>query len=535
MPARSHLVLIAIGALLVLILGVGGALLLRSGASIEGEKQAQTDTLVLAQPSATAFAVDENTPTVLIGEALPTEVLTATQPVQVPATSTALPKPPAPPAPTETNTAIVATNTPVLVLAATPTKAKAQAARLKSEPSPSPLPAGGRVSVPNDHPGPRWVTLQAGHWHNENLPPEQQHLADHTGAYAAGVSEVEINIAVAVMSAHMLYDRGYSVEVLDAAVPPGYTTDLFLALHADGNAVTSMRGFKAVAPWGSVPASDQFVGILYEEYGKASGLPSDAMTSPAMANYYAFNPVKYQYAVDPRVPSALLEMGFVTNPADRRIMTTEQERLAQGIANAVDRYFRSGAAGPTPSPYPTYSPTRTPTGTATSTSTSTPTFTGTPTETFTPLPPETALAVTETAAVTTPATATRTPKPPTATKTPTATETPVVGVVTADGRWLPPVAPDGKRLPPAGSKAQRVLISQSDDTLGDGFAPLVPGWQAHVWLQYYVPSLGRSVWVEGDMVTPTPTSTATMSPTVTGTATTIPTMTLTPTPTKAGP
>src|SRR3712207_6951799 len=52
------------------------------------------------------------------------------------------------------------------------------------------------------------------------------------------------------------------------SVPLSYTTDLFLALHADGNPSTSWRGFKAVAPWGSVPASDQFVGYLYEEYGK---------------------------------------------------------------------------------------------------------------------------------------------------------------------------------------------------------------------------------------------------------------------------
>ena len=28
--------------------------------------------------------------------------------------------------------------------------------------------------------GPRWVTLQAGHWHTENLPSEMQHLVDHT-------------------------------------------------------------------------------------------------------------------------------------------------------------------------------------------------------------------------------------------------------------------------------------------------------------------------------------------------------------------
>src|SRR6059036_3150969 len=64
-----------------------------------------------------------------------------------------------------------------------------------------------------------WVTLQAGHWHIENLPDELQHLVEHTGASAGGVQEVDINVAVARLAAQRLYERGYSVEVLDATVP----------------------------------------------------------------------------------------------------------------------------------------------------------------------------------------------------------------------------------------------------------------------------------------------------------------------------
>src|SRR4051812_18846912 len=220
--------------------------------------------------------------------------------------------------------------------------------------TPKPERTGGPVTVPNAHEGRRWVTLQAGHWHSENLPDEMEHLIDHTGASAGGVQEVDINVAVARLAAERLAEMGYNVEILAAPVPMSYTTDLFLALHADGSPYSSIRGFKAVAPWMSVPASDVFVGLLYEEYGRATGLPTDAMTSDNMSNYYAFNPVRYMHAVAPGVPVALLEMGFVTNPIDRRVMVTEQDKLAWGIANAVDRYFHSGAAGPTPSPYPSF-------------------------------------------------------------------------------------------------------------------------------------------------------------------------------------
>jgi hypothetical protein len=350
--------------------------------------------------------------------------------------------------------------------------------------------------VPNKHKGVRWVTLQAGHYQNQSLPAELEHLTTHTGAFAAGVSEVDINVAVAELTAQLLYERGYSVHLLDATVPPSYTTDLFLALHADGNASSSIRGFKAVAPWGSVPASDAFVGFLYEEYGKATGLPTDAKTSDAMANYYAFNPVKYRHALNPQVPAALLEMGFVSNPQDRVVMTRQADRLALGIANAVDRYFRSGAAGATPSPYPTFTPSKTPS----------PTGTSTPTATSSPTP---LLSIVGTPATRSPAMLTRTAQAQP--RMPTSTATPLTGTLTKDGRWLPPLAPNGRNLPPPGSDAPPVLLGEANDDPGPNAQINVPGWQPHVWRQYYVPRLGRSTWTIGPVFERTPTSTPTIS------------------------
>src|SRR3954453_3251211 len=146
-------------------------------------------------------------------------------------------------------------------------------------PTATPEASGGPVTVPNNHTGPRWVALQAGHWNTDQLPEELSHLSLHTGASAGGVNEVDINVAVARLTAERLKERGFKVDLLDATVPPNYTADLFLALHADGSNIASVRGFKAVAPWGSMSASDKFVGFLYEEYGKATGLPTDARTT----------------------------------------------------------------------------------------------------------------------------------------------------------------------------------------------------------------------------------------------------------------
>lgn len=419
--------------------------------------------------------------------------------------------PVAEPAPTEVIALDVVPSTPapVTVAAQQPTAVVEENVQPQSLATPIPIPpvaperVGGPVTEPNNHPGPRWVTLQVGHLRNQNLPAELRHLVPNTGAFAAGVSEVDLNEEVAQKTAHFLIERGYNVDLLDATVPVGYTTDLFIAIHADGNIYSYVRGFKAVAPWNSVPASDDFVGFLYEEYGKATGLPTDAMTSVAMANYYAFNPWTYRHAISPDVPSALLEMGFVTNPEDRKILTLGQESIAWGIANAVDRYFRSGKAGPIPTAYPSFTPTVTPTSTPsntptpTSTPTVTPTETPIPTDTPTPVPTELMVEATQTALFITPLPPTPTvtvPQPtatPVPTKTPVPTPTPLQGIVTADGRWLPPLSPSNRRLPQPGTAGAPVFLSQDTENIrlrANGRE------QEQVWQQFYIPELGRSVW-----------------------------------------
>ncbi|MEO5950878.1 MAG: N-acetylmuramoyl-L-alanine amidase, partial [Chloroflexia bacterium] len=383
---------------------------------------------------------------------------------------------------------------------------------LPPEPSSTPIPppvastdrVGGPVTSPNKHDGPRWVTLQVGHLHSDKFPSELAHLNDHTGAYAGGVSEVDINLAVAQKTAEYLVARGFKVEILDAIIPISYTTDLFLAIHADGNVRSSWRGFKASAPWVSVPSSDEFVGYFYEEYGKATGLPSDPLTSVAMSDYYAFNQGTYNHAINPDVPAALIELGFVSNPLDRQMMTTGADRLARGITNAADRWFRSGSAGSTPSPYPSFTPTATPTSTPTETSTLTRTSTATPTETATatptqtpaePISTHTLIAKHQPPAATSTIAPTSTPLPPLApTFTTLPTATPQTGITTADGYYFPFLSPNGRNLPVPGSDAAPVLLDEAAD---DPYIGPDGRERRQVWRQYYEPSLGRTVWRKG--------------------------------------
>jgi hypothetical protein len=499
MRLRSSHLLIAIVALLVLGVGVGSAIVVSGKKTIGGPPQVAgladrfrnpspaatrraTTSPRAMEPSATAIAV-----------ALPTNTVV---PVLGTAQAVVTPIPP-----TE-----AATNVPALPQVVPPTQTHPTAAlkvNVGVAPTDVPIPAvpreervGGPVSVPNEHDGPRWVSLQIGHYRNENFPEELQHLRNNTGAHAAGVSEVSLNEAVARKTAAFLIERGYNVDILDATVPVGYVTDLFLSIHADGNDSTSWRGFKATAPWNSVPASEEFVRILYEEYGQATGLPTDPVTSVGMADYYAFNPVTYRHAVSSNVPGTLLEMGFVSNPEDRRVLTQQQDRVAWGITNAIDRYFRSGAAGKTPTPYPSFTPTITPTSSPIATFTSTATPTSTPADTSTPVPTELAEAATATAALITPAQPSSTPVVPRPTNTPIPTPTPLQGIITADGRWLPPLSPHVRGLPRPGSSAPDVMLDAEDD---EHLMTASGRDQVQNWQQFYVPELGRSVWRKGPL------------------------------------
>lgn len=50
----------------------------------------------------------------------------------------------------------------------------------------------------------------------------------------------------------------------------------------------------------------------------------------------------------PDVPAVLLEMGFITNPEDERLLTDERSRrnMMRAVAQGIDRYFAQQASGP---------------------------------------------------------------------------------------------------------------------------------------------------------------------------------------------
>jgi hypothetical protein len=183
------------------------------------------------------------------------------------------------------------------------------------------------------------VGIQAGHWITE-LPAELAHLETSIGAVADGYNEAMINLDVARRTAALLQSVGVTVDVLPAAIPPGYNADAFVALHADGAAVNA-RGFKVATPWAASAASEQLRAALEESYAQATGMPRHAGITAAMRGYYAFNYRRYEHSIARTTPAVIVELGFLTDSRDRAILTQETDRVALGLANGIITYLNN--------------------------------------------------------------------------------------------------------------------------------------------------------------------------------------------------
>jgi N-acetylmuramoyl-L-alanine amidase len=190
---------------------------------------------------------------------------------------------------------------------------------------------------------PKRVGLQVGHWGSELLPDELARLRDAGGgASGGGYTEVQVNYAIAQLTAALLQARGLAVDVLPATVPQDYLADAFVAIHADGDARGRLRGFKiARSALSHIPeVDDALVEALYVEYARYTGLPrDDDHVTPRMRYYYAFNNRRYYHAIATGTPAAIVETGFITSAEDRALLVNQPERAAAGLAAGILRFL----------------------------------------------------------------------------------------------------------------------------------------------------------------------------------------------------
>ncbi|HEX5502889.1 MAG TPA: N-acetylmuramoyl-L-alanine amidase [Thermomicrobiales bacterium] len=228
--------------------------------------------------------------------------------------------------------------------------AAACAALLLAALAPTAAPAGAAGGAADRALWAARVGLQVGHWHIEDLPDEQAaRLRGQTGGSGGGYREVDVNLAVVTRLAPLLEARGITVDILPARVPAGYRADLFLAVHCDANPDPAARGYK-VARYAASPdpaRDDALVAALSAAYAAATDLPRDPTITRGMAFYYAYNRLRYETVIGRETAGAIVELGFLTNPADRALLVAHQDLVARALADGIVRYLtRPGALPP---------------------------------------------------------------------------------------------------------------------------------------------------------------------------------------------
>ena len=256
-------------------------------------------------------------------------------------------KPTATPEPTATSTPMpTATSTPVPTN--TPT--------LANTPIPSPEPT--LISTPTE--ASYVIVIDPGHQRKGNYEKEpngpgsserKAKVSSGTQGTSTKIPEYELTLAVSLLLKEELLARGYEVimtrethdinisNVERAIIANEAKADAFIRVHADSSDNSSAKGVLTICQTKKNPYNSEW----YEESKKLSQLVLDEVVENTGAKK------RYVWETDTMtginwttVPTTILEMGFMSNPEEDKLMATEEYRkkIAVGVANAIDRYLK---------------------------------------------------------------------------------------------------------------------------------------------------------------------------------------------------
>jgi N-acetylmuramoyl-L-alanine amidase len=209
------------------------------------------------------------------------------------------------------------------------------------------------------------VVLDAGHDQYANPATEPigpgsstRKIKDGGGTHGvvSGVAEAELNLRVALRLRPLLERAGIRVvltrtetagasmgNIARARIANRAGARLFLRIHADGSTDRTARGTHTLYPalhrgWTDdvYTASKRAARVVQAEVVRTLGFPDRGLQE--RADYTGFNWSD--------VPVVLVEMGFMTNPTEDRLLATTgyQHRAALGLCRGTLRFLGRSAA-----------------------------------------------------------------------------------------------------------------------------------------------------------------------------------------------
>ena len=153
-----------------------------------------------------------------------------------------------------------------------------------------------------------------------------------------GLTEREINFAVAQLVVRNLRDLGYSVDLLDEFDPrlQSYQASALVSIHANdcrdyGEYVSGYLVARAAARVEG-GLDDVLAECIGRDYHEATQLERRFSLTVDMTDYHTFR------EIHPLTPAAILELGFMKD--DRDILTNQQDLLATGITDGILCFLR---------------------------------------------------------------------------------------------------------------------------------------------------------------------------------------------------
>lgn len=162
--------------------------------------------------------------------------------------------------------------------------------------------------------------------------------------------EYVLNLAVSLKLKEVLAARGYQVVMIReshsinisnserAKFANKIGADAFIRIHANSSEKSSVYGVETICQ----TASNPYNASLYNECRKLSECVLDEFVESTGAKK------RHVWETDTmsginwcQVPVTILEMGFLSNPDEDKLMASEdyQNKMVEGIANGLDKYF----------------------------------------------------------------------------------------------------------------------------------------------------------------------------------------------------
>lgn len=171
------------------------------------------------------------------------------------------------------------------------------------------------------------------------------HAGNDAGAVCPdGLTEAQVNLEIALRVQQRLLAAGYQVDLLNEFDErlAGYQAQVLVSIHNDScNYINDeATGFKVAAASSSrfPEKAERLTACLVDRYAKATGLRYHPNTiTRDMTEYHTFSEINSE------TTAAIIETGFLN--LDRRILTEEPERVAQGVTDGILCFLRNEPIG----------------------------------------------------------------------------------------------------------------------------------------------------------------------------------------------